>query len=472
MKKRIAAAAAFCLVLGTVGVLGTAAEEYSFDYDMIEKLYYEGDTAPALGDVTQDSVIDGRDATFVLTDYAAVSAGKESTLTAEQLVSADVNKDSTVDGRDATTILSYYAVQSAGTTVTLEKYIANIKSDSVLSTMRLHDKVCQMFIVRPENLAGDTEMKAATLATETALKQNPVGGFIYFTRNLESADQVKSMISTTKQYAANAGKVPLFYGVDEEGGAVSRCAEALGTVAFEPMYNYKSKGPFGAYGNARKLAYDISQFGFNLDFAPVADTWSNHENTVIGTRAYSDDFEETAMLVGAAVRGFDEGGVYCTLKHFPGHGNTAEDSHDGSAISNRTAEELQANEYIAFQRGIDAGADMVMVGHITVPSIDTMPASLSKKIVEGQLRGVLGYDGVVVTDALGMGAVANAYSSAESAALAVDAGCDMLLDPKNLNEAIEGIENAVRVGTISEERIDQSVKRILMLKCKHMDIDN
>ena len=472
MKKHIAAAAAFCLVFGTAGSLGASAESYSFDYDLMEQLYYAENTSPSIGDANQDNVIDGRDATAVLTEYAAVSAGKAASFTEDQKKCADVNTDSTIDARDATGILTFYALQSSGSKITIEKYMAGIKADSVLKTMSLHDKICQMFIVRPESLAGESDVTSATQATADALKHNPVGGLIYFTKNLSSREQITDMISTTKQYAVDAGKVPLFYGVDEEGGVVSRCAEALGTVAFEPMYSYKDKDTVTAYANARKLAYDISQFGFNLDFAPVADTWSNPENTVIGTRAYSDDFVITSRLVGAAVRGFNESGVYCTLKHFPGHGDTVEDSHDGMAVSNRTAEQLKENEYLAFEMGINAGADMVMMGHITVPSIDDMPASLSQKIVEGQLRDVLGYDGVVITDALGMGAVANAYSSSASAVMAVEAGCDMLLDPKDLNEAIAGIENAVKGGSISEEHINRSVKRILSLKCKRMDIDN
>ncbi len=448
MKKRIAAA--MCVLLTAASALMSSTINAGA----------EGNT---LGDITGDKVIDGRDATAVLTEYASQSAGKAKSFTDAQMKAADVNADGIVDGRDATIILTYYAKTSSGLTDSFEDYLASQTGD-IVDRMSLHDKICQMFIVRPDELTNGTDLTSATQATRDGLEEYPVGGLIFFSDNMESREQVTDMIRTTKDYAAGLGCVPLFFGVDEEGGVVSRCAEKLGTSAFEPMYSYKDKGPVTAYANARKLAGDIGQFGFDLDFAPVADTWSNPDNKVIGTRAYSDDFEETAMLVGAAVRGFREGGVHCTLKHFPGHGDTYEDSHDGFAVSNRTLDELRSNEYTAFDRGIKAGADFVMVGHITVPAIDNLPASLSSKVINDELRGTLGYDGIVITDALAMGAIANAYSSSVCAVMAVEAGNDMLLSPKNLRESVAGIEDAVANGVISEERIDESVRRILKVK--------
>ena len=333
-----------------------------------------------------------------------------------------------------------------------------------IESMSLREKVCQMFIVRPEELTDGIDTTVASQATADKLKEYPVGGLIYFEKNLESQAQITDVINTTKKYAADAGCVPLFYSVDEEGGQVARCADAVGTVALDSMYYYKEMGTDAAQSNARMLAGDIAKLGFNLDFAPVADTWSNPSNTVIGTRAYSDDFAETARLVEAAVKGFKAGGMCCTLKHFPGHGDTAEDSHYSSAVSYRTVDELRANEYLAFESGINAGADMVMVGHITVPDIDELPATLSEKIIQGELRGHLGYDGVIITDSLGMGAIANIYSSGDAAVMAIQAGNDILLTPDNFAEAVAGVEQAVADGRLTEERIDESVKRILTLK--------
>ena len=336
--------------------------------------------------------------------------------------------------------------------------------DTVIDGMSLHEKICQMFIICPEDLTDGVDIKTATEATSIKLKEFPVGGLIYFEKNLETQNQIAKFIADTKGYANENGCIPLFYGVDEEGGQVARCADAVGTVALDSMYYYKELGVDAAQSNARMVAGDIAKLGFDLDFAPVADTWSNPSNKVIGTRAYSDDFKETAKLVEAAVKGFKAGGMHCVIKHFPGHGDTEEDSHYSSAVSYRTADELRENEYLAFKSGIDAGADMVMVGHIIVPSIDELPATLSEKIIQGELRNGLGYDGVVITDSLAMGAITNNYSSADAAVMAVKAGNDILLMPDNFAEAVTGIENAVQSGELTEERINESVKRILDLK--------
>lgn len=343
--------------------------------------------------------------------------------------------------------------------------------DRIISQMSLHEKICQMFIVTPESLTGFDVVTASGDATRSSLEQYPVGGLIYFSANLESMDQAKEMLSGAKDIQKDLDLIPLFYAIDEEGGDVARCADALGTTSFDPMYLYKEKGTDTAYSNAKTIAGDISSIGFNLDFAPVADTWSNPANTVIGQRAYSDDFAKTAELVAAAVKGFSDGGVYCSVKHFPGHGDTAEDSHYGTAVSAKTLAELEQNEYLAFKKGIEAGADMVMMGHITMTSVDQLPASVSKTMITDELRGKLGYDGVVITDSLAMGAVTEMYESGELAVKIVDAGADMLLMPQDMKAAVEALEKAVEDGTITEERINESIRRILILKSEKMQIE-
>ncbi|MCR5021236.1 glycoside hydrolase family 3 N-terminal domain-containing protein [Ruminococcus sp.] len=334
----------------------------------------------------------------------------------------------------------------------------------MMSEMSLHEKICQLFVVTPEGLTGYDLVTESGAATLDALKEYPVGGLIYFAQNLENTEQTKTMISATAESNSVVSDIPLFFAVDEEGGIVARCADKLGTTAFKPMYNYREKGTDTAYSNAFTIASDIAGLGFNLDFAPVADTWSNPDNTVIGTRAYSDDFQQAAELVAGAVKGFKDGGVVCSLKHFPGHGDTAEDSHVGMASSYKTVDELENAEYLAFESGIAAGADMVMVGHITMVNIDNQPASLSKTIITDELRGKLGFDGVVVTDALAMGALANYYSSDEIAVAVLKAGGDLLLMPEDLDSAVKGIEKAVKNGDLTEKRIDESLERVLRLK--------
>ncbi|SEF47120.1 beta-N-acetylhexosaminidase [Eubacterium ruminantium] len=343
------------------------------------------------------------------------------------------------------------------------------KVDDIVNNMSLHDKICQMFIVTPEALTGYESCTAAGETTKECLKEYPVSGVIYFDNNLESREQVIEMTDNMQAFGKEINGLPLFISVDEEGGTVSRCSYKLGTTEFSNMYEYKDEGVGTAYENAKTIAEDIKQFGFNLDFAPVADTWSNSENTVIGRRAYSDDYEETAELVASAVKGFNDGGVICTLKHFPGHGDTAEDSHSGSAYVSKTLEELEEQEFLAFKSGIDAGAEMVMVGHITMTNVDNLPATISSKIITDELRGKLGYKGVVITDALEMGAISNNYSSEEISVLCIKAGVDIMLMPASLSNAVKGVEAAVESGELSEERINESVRRIVKLKLTKLE---
>lgn len=332
--------------------------------------------------------------------------------------------------------------------------------DETLAGMTLHEKVCQMMFVTPEELTGEDGVTVAGDATRQALENYPVGGIVYFAKNLESQDQVKEMIDNSQKYSS----IGLFVATDEEGGVVNRLMDTVGTTYIGSMYYYKDDGDETAYENAYTIANDMSALGFNLDFAPVADVWSNPDNTVIGERAYSDDYAQAAELVGNAVKGFNDGGVMCTLKHFPGHGDTAEDSHYSSAYVHRTKEEIMADEMQPFRSGIEAGAEFVMVGHLIVPDIDEVPATLSYKIATGILRDELKFEGVAITDSFEMESIADNYSVDDAVVMSVKAGIDMILQPKDMAAAVNSIEQAVADGELSEDRIDESVRRILTLK--------
>lgn len=332
--------------------------------------------------------------------------------------------------------------------------------DETLAGMTLHEKVCQMMFVTPEELTGEDGVTVAGDATRQALENYPVGGIVYFAKNLESQDQVKEMIDNSQKYSS----IGLFVATDEEGGVVNRLMDTVGTTYIGSMYYYKDDGDETAYENAYTIANDMSALGFNLDFAPVADVWSNPDNTVIGERAYSDDYAQAAELVGNAVKGFNDGGVMCTLKHFPGHGDTAEDSHYSSAYVHRTKEEIMADEMQPFRSGIEAGAEFVMVGHLIVPDIDEVPATLSYKIETGILRDELKFEGVAITDSFEMESIADNYSVDDAVVMSVKAGMDMILQPKDMASAVNSIEQAVADGELSEDRIDESVRRILTLK--------
>ena len=334
--------------------------------------------------------------------------------------------------------------------------------NEILSQMSLKEKVDQLFVITPEKLTGVSVVVQAGDATAQALKEHPVGGLLYFSQSLNNPAQTQKMMADTQ----SCSRLGLLTAVDEEGGDVARVAEKLGTTAFSPMYHYRDQGVQTACGNAQVIASDIKSLGFNTDFAPVADVWSNPDNKVIGTRAFSNDFGQAAKLVSAAVKGFHAGGVICCLKHFPGHGDTNEDSHTSAAYTDKSAKELEEEEWSVFKAGIDAGADMVMVGHVTVKAVDDVPATISKKLVTKVLRRELGFDGVVITDSLIMGAVAD-LDSGQLCVQAVEAGADMLLEPESLDLAESALIQAVSDGQISEKRLDQSVRRILRMKLRH-----
>lgn len=337
-------------------------------------------------------------------------------------------------------------------------------AEAYLSAMSDYEKICQLFIVTPETLTGIDEY--ATVAgdmTKDALKDYPVGGIIYFSGNLEDVEQTEELIKKTQSYA----QTPLFIDVDEEGGTVARVADKLGTKSFDPMFTYKDKGADTAHDNAEVIASNIRALGFNMDNAPVADVLTNPDNTVIGERAYSDDYEEAAELVAAAVEGFKDGGVISALKHFPGHGDTDEDSHDELAHVTRTVEELKQGELLPFKSGIEAGADMVMAGHLVIDDLDPeLPATLSSKVIPSLLREELGYDGIVITDSMTMAAVTENYSYDEIITGLFNADVDIILCPDDLDSYIDAIQKALDDGAVTMEQIDAKVRKILALKFK------
>ena len=333
-------------------------------------------------------------------------------------------------------------------------------AQELLAGMTLHEKVCQLLVVRPSAITGVSRVTAAGEATRAALERYPVAGLLYDDTNLVTMEQTKAMLASVQSYS----KIPLILTCDEEGGRVNRLMHTIGTTYVGPMLDYKDQGPDKAAENARTIAADLRACGFNMDLAPVADVWSNRANTVIGDRAYSDDFDQAAQLVAAAVGGFHEGGVACALKHFPGHGDTSADSHYGSVYVYKTLDELRGAELVPFQAGIKAGADAVMLGHLIMAGIDEQPALFSHAVVTGLLREELGFDGVVITDGLEMRAMTDHYGSGEIAVAAIQAGVDLLLCPQDLDEAVSALTQAVEDGTITQQRLDESVLRVLRLK--------
>ncbi len=376
--------------------------------------------------------------------------------------------DSTEDSAEETAVFSESTAEIPETPAETEAYLFGLTEEEqakvyeIMDGMTLREKIYQMMIVAPSQITGVNTVTTADSDLERALAQHPVGGLFYNATNMQSQKQIAAMLSKTQSYC----EIPVLTTCDEEGGVVSRLMKTVGTTWVGSMLEYESQGTEIARQNAQTIALDMAKLGFNLDLAPVADVWSNPSNTVIAERAYSTDFHTAATLIPSAVQGFHQGGVACTLKHFPGHGDTSEDSHYATAIVNQSLDELRMNELLPFQAGIDAGADAVMMGHLTLPQIDEQPALFSYTVVTELLREEMGFQGVIMTDALEMAAIADYYSSAETAVKAVSAGVDMLLKPVNLTDSVNALENAVNNGTITEKRIDESVARILALKIR------
>lgn len=339
------------------------------------------------------------------------------------------------------------------------------RAEELLADMSLREKLCQMFLIYPSALTSAAPVTAADEQLAQALADWPVGGFLLDKTNMTDAEQLRALTAALRSMSA----LPPILTCDEEGGRVNRLMSTVGTTWVDAMLDYENEGAQTAFENARTIAADLAQFGFDLDLAPVADIWSNPDNTVIGDRAYSTDAATAAGLVAAAVEGFHAGGTACTLKHFPGHGDTSADSHYGSVYVYKTLDELRENELIPFQAGIDAGADAVMIGHLIVSDVSDEPALFSRELVTSLLREEMGFDGVVMTDGLQMQAMTDHYTSGEIAVKAVQAGVDILLCPADLEQAVTALEQAVADGTISEARIDESVLRILNLKLTRHD---
>ena len=343
------------------------------------------------------------------------------------------------------------------------------KVQEIISAMTLEEKVAQLFIIRPEALTGDGTVIQAGEKTKASIMTYPVGGVVYFKQNINSSEQIQSMLTNTQQYGTERMGIPMFLSVDEEGGMVSRISgRGFSGIPDIPamMEIGNSEVVTNAYETGSTIGAYLKELGFNLDFAPVADVASNPNNTVIGSRAFSTDAAIAAQMVAEYVKGMQGQNILTTLKHFPGHGDTAQDSHYSSAVSYKTKEELQQCEFLPFVSGIDAGATFVMVGHVALPNVtgDNLPATLSGSIVMSILREELKFDGIIITDAMDMGAIVNHYSSSEAAVRAIQAGIDVILMPKNFQEAYTGVIQAVKEGTITEERIEESLKRILKVK--------
>ena len=334
------------------------------------------------------------------------------------------------------------------------------KIDLILEDMSLEEKISQMLIIEYDSDYVDDNLK-------NFLNTTPPGGFILMKDNITTFDKTREFVSDLKSNS----KYPLIISIDEEGGNVQRLKYLIdaGTTDIPFMYNVGlTNNSDLAYNVGKVIAEEVRTIGVNVDFAPVLDIYSNPNNTVIGKRSFGSNVDVVSNMGISFIKGLEDNGVIGVYKHFPGHGDTDIDSHISLPIINKSVDDLKKLELVPFSKAIKNGAKMIMIGHIALPlvTLDNIPASLSKDIIN-IFKNDLNYDGLIVTDALNMGAVTGSYSNEEIYVKAIEAGNDLLLIPSDGINTINIIKDKV-----SENRINESVRKILKFKYDYLDKDN
>lgn len=335
--------------------------------------------------------------------------------------------------------------------------------------MTLEQKVGQIFVVNLEQLDdsnGDFyEHRKCTKRMKQSLSEYSVGGVILFTRNLHKRKQAKKMINALQRNSS----LPLFVMVDEEGGRVARLAANpdLKTTRFPSAEEIgKTQDDVYAYEMGKTMGTEIRELGFNVDLAPVADVRTSRLNSEIGDRSFGDDEEKVAEYVSAFIQGLDWANISAAVKHFPGQGSSKGDTHETSVDIDSSIARLRKIDFVPFQAAIEAGADFVMVSHISVSKVTETetPASMSDLIMQTILREELGFEKVVITDAFDMTSITDYYTPGEAACASLKGGADIILMPQNLPEAYEAVLQAVKEDEELLNRLRDSVRRILALK--------
>ncbi|MEU8823209.1 glycoside hydrolase family 3 protein [Streptomyces sp. NPDC048636] len=352
--------------------------------------------------------------------------------------------------------------------------------DALIGRMTLDQKIGQLFVMRvyghsatapdPDDVASNQKELGVANAAELIAKYH-VGGIIYFgwTHNIRDPHQVAALSNGIQKAALRDRRapVPLLLSTDQEHGIVARIG-APATLMPGAMALGAGGGAKDARTAGRIAGAELAALGIRQDYAPVADVNVNPANPVIGVRSFGADPRAVARLVAAQVAGYQSAGVAATAKHFPGHGDTTVDSHVGLPVITHSRKEWERLDAPPFRAAIDAGIDSIMTAHLLFPALDPAddPATLSRPILTGVLREELGYDGVVVTDSLGMEGVRKKYGDDRVPVLALKAGVDQLLNPPDLAAAWRGVHKAVRDGELTEARLDISLRRVLELKAR------
>jgi len=331
------------------------------------------------------------------------------------------------------------------------KPLANEQAVIQLNQLSLVEKISQLFIIAPDGNYAEQTGPAALY---------PPGGYILFSRHVPTLPETVQLIDKLRESATIAP----FIAVDQEGGRVARLSfttplPAARALEMLPGENLTRIG--------RLLGQELYSLGFNLDFAPVLDVATRADNPVIGDRAISADPYVVAKLASAFIQGLQSAGIAATGKHFPGHGDTRSDSHLTLPVVDHSNERIDSVELLPFRAAIEANVAMIMVGHLHYPALDPtpgLPATLSQPVINDLLRKQLGYEGLIITDAMNMRAITDGFEAGPAAVLALKAGVDIILMPQNYPAAYQAVLSAVESGEIPLSRLDESVLRILRLK--------
>ncbi|CAL9563302.1 glycoside hydrolase family 3 protein [Streptomyces sp. enrichment culture] len=356
---------------------------------------------------------------------------------------------------------------------------------ALISRMTLEEKVGQLFVTRvyghsataPDQADIDTNLKELGVRTAAELiAKYRVGGIIYFAwaHNTRDPHQIAALSDGIQRASLDQPRgLPVLISTDQEHGAVCRIGKPA-TLLPGAMAIGAGRSRSDARTLGRISGAELRAMGVHQDYAPDADVNVNPANPVIGVRSFGADPDAVAALVAAEVRGYQSAGVAATAKHFPGHGDTSVDSHYGFPVITHSRELWERLDAVPFRAAIRAGVDSVMTGHIQFPALDGSgdPATLSRPVLTGILREELGYDGVVITDSLGMQGVRTKYGDDRVPVLALKAGVDQLLNPPSLDMAWNAVLTAVRNGELTEERLDESILRILRLKARRGVLDH
>lgn len=348
----------------------------------------------------------------------------------------------------------------------LNKEEADITVKNILDNMTLEEKIGQMFIVTPEVFSNGVNVTSGSQLNSDKIEQYNIGGLVFFSKNIETPEQITLLTEYLKDMNE---EYPMFISIDEEGGQVARISNNSNfpDKRIEDMSVVGEAGDFQrAYEIGDTIGAYLNKYGFNLDFAPVCDVLLNNANMVVRKRSFSSDANIVSQMSENVMFGLENNNILTAAKHFPGHGNTALDTHDGFATNNATLEEMKENELLPFENMIKNSVDFMMVSHVIYPNLseESVPATMNYDIVTGLLKNEMNYQGVIITDGMNMGAISNNYSVEQSTKKAIIAGIDIILMPSDFYVAYNAVLDSVNSGEISEERIDESVFKILKLK--------